>query len=499
MIAAPPAAPAPPPAQALVTMRPGASPAVLGAERSLLLPGSRTWIVRASGRGALGRLAGLPGVAAVEPDRVRLRDAAVDPLLAQQPYLPQIGWTAPAGPRRPLVAVLDTGVDGSTPDLRGRLAPGARSFVDGRPLVDRSGHGTHVAGLIAAATRNGIGIAGVANARLLVVKIANAQGQATTATLVRGLRYAVERRARIVNVSFGGSGFSRLEQQAILEATRAGVLVVAAAGNSGRSGNPREFPGAYRHVLTVGATRSDGTAILDSTRGPQVAIAAPGKGLLSTARRGRYARRTGTSMATALVSGAAARLLAQRPGLTGSQLRALLIDTATDIAPPGRDDATGWGQLDLRAALAAPTPAPDGPEPNDDPAQALRTPEPLPGTGPGATVLRASVDSWSDPKDDYRVRLNAGDTLQVDALGAAGSDVDLVVWRPGAPAFRSGPEYVRRWLAAAALGPGETETLVYTATRSGIHTVEVQAASGRGRYRLEIRRSPGPAPRPPSV
>lgn len=448
---------------------------------------------------SLAGLRQLPGVADVEPDRVRTRTGRVDPFIPQQTYLRQIVWTPPTGRRRPLVAVLDTGADGRSRDLRDQIVPGlARSFIDGSPpLTDRSGHGTHVAGIIAAAAGNGVGVAGVANARLLIVKVADAQGRATTSTLVRGIRYAVAQGARIINLSFGGAGYSKLEQDTILEARRAGALVIAAAGNSGSAGSPREYPGAYRHVLTVAAARPDGDPILDSTRGPQVAIAAPGKRVLSTLPNGRYGRRTGTSMAAAVVSGAAARLLAARPGLDASQLRSLLLDHARDVGSPGRDDGTGWGIIDLRAALTAPTPRRDGPEPNDDPALARRFPDLDPGAATGSVTVEASVEQWADPKDDNRISAGTGDTLDIEVHSLTDEDLDLVVWRPDAPAFAPGPEYTRRWLAAAALGPGTSEVLRYTATEPGVHTIEVQAGAGRGRYRLTVRRTAAPPVLPP--
>jgi len=464
-----------------------------------LLPGSRTWVVRLRPGVTLRGLRRLPGVADVEPDRVRIRSGRVDPLVEQQTHLRQIAWTPPIGRRRPLIAVLDTGVDGRVRDLRDQIVSDlARSFIDESPaLTDRSGHGTHVAGIIAAASGNGIGVAGIAHARLLIVKVADEQGRATTSTLVRGIRYAVARGARIINLSFGGAGFSKLEQDTILDARRAGALVVAAAGNSGGAGSPREYPGAYRHVLTVAAVRSDGDAILDSTRGPQVAIAAPGKRVFSTLPNGRYGRRTGTSMAAAVVSGAAARLLAVRPGLDPSQLRSILLDSARDVTAPGRDDSTGWGVLDLRAALAAPVPRRDGFEPNDDPPQARRSPELDPGTATGQVTVEANVEQWADPKDDYRVQVAVGDTLEVDVQSHADQDLDLVIWRPRAPAFAPGSGYTRRWLAAAALAPGNSEALSYTATEAGVHTVEVQGTTGRGRYRLTVRRSAAPPALPP--
>lgn len=447
---------------------------------------------RGEGAAALRSLA---GVIAVEPDRERRRLGTDDPMLPAQAHLAQIHWTPQLGARRPLVAVLDTGADGRSPDLRGAIRVDlARSFVDDAPLTDRAGHGTHVAGLIAATTGNGLGVAGVSNARLMIVKIADAQGRASTSTLVRGIRAAIASGAKVINVSFGGSGFSKVEQSAILDARRAGVLVVAAVGNSGQTGNPREFPGAYRHVLTVAATRPDGQAIVESTRGPQVALAAPGKRILSTAPRGRFGRRTGTSMATAIVSGAAARLLARRPSLDVSQVRSILVSSAFDVGAPGRDDQTGWGRLDLAAALATPPPVKDSSEPNDDAVQARRWPELLKGTA--EATVDATVEEYADGKDDYRVEMAVGDTLQIDVTGG-GSDLDLVVWRPGAPAFVDSPAYRRDWVAAIALGPGTTETLRYTATTAGFHSVEVQGASGRGPYHLVVRRIAAPPSPPP--
>lgn len=474
---------------------------MLGRQRQRLYAGGNVWIVGLDADRHLGDLRRLPGVMAVEPDRERRRmgDGA-DPLVAAQSHLTQIAWTPQTEARRPLVAVLDTGAHADSADLRDAIRRDlSRSFVDDEPLRDTSGHGTHVAGLIAATAGNGIGGAGVSRARLMIVKVADAQGRASTATLVRGIRAAVASGAKIVNLSFGGTGFSQVEQNAILEARRKGVLVVAAAGNSGQVGNSQEFPGAYRHVLTVGAIGADGQAIVESTRGPQVALSAPGRKILSTAPRGRFARRTGTSMATAIVSGAAARVLARRPKLDVSQLHAILVSSGSDVGKPGRDDDTGWGRVDLAAALATSAPSKDRSEPNDDAAQAAKWPELLPGGAAGEAVVDATLEHYSDAKDNYRISLANGDTVAVDATGPIGSDLDLVIWRPGAPAFATGPGYVRDWLATSALGPGRTETLRYTAAESGVFSVEVQSAAGRGPYRLTVRRGTPTSPIPPAV
>ena len=157
-------------------------------------------------------------------------------------------------------------------------------------------------------------------------------------------------------------------------------MVVAAGNDGGASGGP-EYPGAYRQVLTVGAVGRTDRVLPISERGPQVAIAAPGKDIASVPPRALpgvpavgLVERTGTSMAAAVVSGAAARLFALHPRWSAQRVRAALLGTARDVPPSGADLSTGAGVLDLAAALAAPPPPPEDPEPNDDTALAARTP-----------------------------------------------------------------------------------------------------------------------------
>ena len=421
-----------------------------------------------------------------------------DPQAPAQRHLTQIGWTPPpAHGRRPLVAVLDTGVDAGAPDLAGAIAPGGRSFLPGRrdPGVDPDGHGTHVAGIIAALSGNGIGGSGVAAARVLPVVIADGTGSTTTTSLVRGVRYAAARGARVINISFGGRGYSRAEQDAIDSAVRQGALVVAAAGNSGARGGA-EYPGAYRHVLAVGALSRSGGPIPASTRGTQVALAAPGQDVLSIASgvAGRggdgLVARTGTSMAAAVVSGAAARVIARRPGLSAQQVWAILEETARDVPPGGPDVGTGAGALDLAAALAAAPPPAEDPEPNDDPRLAARTPPLVTGRGPAAAAVTGRVGSHGDPRDGFRVVLRAGQALTAELTGPAAADLDLALWRPGTPARRRGPEFSRAWLSGASLGPASDERLTVAAPAGGVYTLEVQGARGAARYTLTARRGP---------
>lgn len=432
-----------------------------------------------------------PPPAVVAPTPRTGRDT--DPQTPLQAHLASIRWTPPpAGGRRPLVAVLDTGVDGRAPDLAGVLAPGGRSFLREQPDPDRDpdGHGTHVAGLIGAVSGNGVGGSGVAAARVLSIVIADGEGRTSTSSLVRGLRYAAARGARVINVSFGGEGYSRAEQDAIDRAVRAGALVVAAAGNSGMGAAGPEYPGAYRHVLTVGALGADGRPLPVSARGPQVALSAPGEDVLSTAPAGTAALvpRSGTSMAAAIVSGAAARIIAARPALSAQRVRALLEATAVDVAPAGRDVGAGAGALDLAAALAAPSPPPEDPEPNDDTALAARTAPLMRAGGALAASVRGRVGSYDDPRDGFRVPLREGQRLEISLAGPAAADLDVVLWRPGTPARRRVPSFARAWIAGASLGPDSDERLAVTAPAGGVYTVEVQGSRGSAAYALTARR-----------
>ena len=441
-----------------------------------------------------------PPSPAIAVERQVAPAARPDPLLAQQGFLAQIGWTPPdpAG-RRPLVAVLDTGIDASDPDLAGVVLTGAvRSFVPGIAggAADPEGHGTHVAAIIGARAGNGVGGAGVAAARILPVTIADGDGNTTPSALVQGLRYASARGARVINISFGGRGYSRAEQDAIDAAVRAGALIVVAAGNDGGASGGPEYPGAYRQVLTVGAVGRTGRALALSERGPQVAIAAPGKGIASVPPRALpgiaavgLVRKTGTSMAAAIVSGAAARLFALHPRWSAQQVRAALLVTARDVPPAGPDVSTGAGVLDLAAALAAPAPPPEDPEPNDDTVLAQGTPAILTATRASA-VVPGRTGSLSDPRDGFRVELRAGErlTAQLRATGTTGADLDLALWLPGTPAGRRGPAFGRTWLAASSLGPTADERIDVVAPTTGMFTLEVQGLRGESPYVLSVQR-----------
>lgn len=416
---------------------------------------------------------------------------APDPLRNGQTYLNQIRWTpAPLGRQGPLVAVLDTGVDAASPDLVGAVSQGARSFASGAgpANTDAGTHGTQVAGIIAATADNGVGITGISRSPVLAVKIAGNDGRAETSALVRGIRYAVARKARILNISFEGGTRSAVEQDAIDYAVRRGVIVVVASGNAGT--RRLEYPGAYRQVVSVAAVDETDVRLDSSTRGPQVTLAAPGGNVLSTLPGGQYGQASGTSFAAAVVSGVAARVWAARPDLTASQVVEIVERTARDVGPRGWDDQTGAGVVDLAAALKAAPAASDSAEPNDEPRKALRTATALPRTRMSATV-NGRVSRWRDPSDGYRVVLSAGDVFTAQLNGPVGTDMDLRLWRPGTPTLRRSKAFARTWQAAGSFGPASQESLRFTVATSGVYTIEVDGGGGAGPYRLTLSRSRG--------
>jgi subtilisin family serine protease len=270
------------------------------------------------------------------------------------------------------VAIVDSGIDLSHPDLVPNLwtNPGeiagngvdddgngyvddvhGYDFVggDGTPQ-DENGHGTHVAGIVAARGGNGIGVAGVAwRARLMAVRVLDAGARGTTTTVAEGIRYAVANGARIINLSLAGPAPSGDLENAIADARAHGVLVVVAAGNDGRdlAGAP-SYPAAYPedNVLGVAATAPGGGLADISDFGAGADLAAPGEDILSTALGGGYEWRTGTSMAAPAVTGALVLLAAARPDLDAAGLRGALLGSTRRGGLP-----VETGALDAAAAL----------------------------------------------------------------------------------------------------------------------------------------------------
>ena len=251
------------------------------------------------------------------------------------------------------IAVIDSGIDTSHPELAGRIASSfdALGSKEGPHL-----HGTSVASTIVAHGR----LMGAApSSRLLAIRAFGAQDNAaqdssadsTSFVVIKSLDYAVANRAQIINMSFAGPKDKAIERSLAAAAAK-GIVLIAAAGNAGIK-SPPLFPAADRNVIAVSATDQSDRLFSASNRGKYVAISAPGVDILSAAPDGKYQILSGTSLSAAYVSGVAALMISRSPDIASSEVRATLLSTARDLGPPGRDDQFGAGQVDALSAVSA--------------------------------------------------------------------------------------------------------------------------------------------------
>jgi thermitase len=226
-----------------------------------------------------------------------------------------------------LVAVLDTGIDEQHEDLAGKVV-GSVNFTDSQTASDRLGHGTHVAGIIAATANNGIGIVGAApNARLLNVKIADDKGMVWASTVAKGIIWAVDNGAKIINMSLAIPAATPALEEAVNYAWSKGVVIIAAAGNTGSS--VPTYPASCPNVIAVAATDINGSLWERSNHGDWVSAYAPGAEIYSALPGNSYGYKSGTSMATAYVTAVAALTLsivtdADGDGLVNDEVTAVL-------------------------------------------------------------------------------------------------------------------------------------------------------------------------------
>ncbi len=264
-------------------------------------------------------------------------------------------WDYTTGSASIMIAILGTGVDRYHPDLAGKLLDGW-DFVnnDDDPSEDSLGLGTMQAGIAAAVTNNQLGIAGVSwGARLLPVKVIGADNVGKYATIVQGIRWAVDHKANIINMSFSGPAPPSLAmQEAMQYAIDKGVLPVASVGDTSASGTP--IPAALDGVLGVTGTDQQDVRLSSTATGPYVDVAAPGEDIVGTYWVGNvrgYALGLGTEFAAPQVSGVAALILSMNPYLTPLEVTDMIAKTARDLGPAGPDQEYGYGLVDAEAAV----------------------------------------------------------------------------------------------------------------------------------------------------
>jgi subtilisin family serine protease len=342
-----------------------------------------------------------PGVLYAEPSyRMERADVPADPLYTKEAtYLQAVhapeAWDIEKGRASVLVAVLDTGIDLTHPDLQGRIWTNPREIagngidddsdgciddvhgcafvsdpvgecderVDGN-VSDDLGHGTFVSGIIAADGGNGQGMVGVARGvTLLPVKVLDCIGAGNSIAVAEGILYAAQQGARVLNISLGGATDSAILREAVRIAhDQYGALVVAAVGNTGQSGVA--YPARYPQVLAVGAAALDATKRASfSTSGPEVDVVAVGQGIIGTVpkascaqflpclQQGPYAAGDGTSFSAPQVTGLVALMLSRTPTLRPDALLQVIKATAEAVPPGDRPDWAGSGRINMLKAL----------------------------------------------------------------------------------------------------------------------------------------------------
>ena len=462
---------------------------------------------------------------------VRAGFTPTDPLVPRQYYLAQDHAFDAFGPELPVVnpvriAIIDSGIDGGHPEFPRQRIWQARSWVGGSALTDEEGHGTFVAGEIAAAINNNEGIAGMAfPAQLVIAKIARSDQTIDVRDEAQAIRWAVSVGARVINLSIGGlrnpfnprvDTFSKVEAAAIEYAVRRGVVLVAAVGNSDEAPQTpwpyASYPAALPHVIGVSALSPTGNVPNFSDRDRIYNdVSAPGQEIYSTLPRAltsfrplcmnqgysdcgpdEFRHAAGTSFAAPQVTAAAAVLFALKPTLQADQVVNILERSATDVnaangcrsCPLLRDSLSGWGRLDVSKAVAALDgilPLPDRFEPNDDAGtQSVKLTA-------AVTTVKATIDFWDDQIDVYRVYLRKGQRLRLTLDGPAGATSNLLLWKPGTKRV----DDLRRQnlRAAQSIGPGASHRLGYRSPKKGWYYVEVKVATrGAGPYLLTLTR-----------
>lgn len=274
-----------------------------------------------------------------------------DPDFSKQWHLSKIdmpaAWDITKGSKNVAVAILDTGVDPSHPDLAGKLVAGYNFYNNNNDWSDICGHGTYVAGTAAAITSNNLGVAGVAwENSIIPIRIADPNCYGSYSAIAKGIVYAADNGARAANISFRVFNGATFTDAAKYMYDKGGWVVVS-GGNTGVFENYSENP----YVISVGATDTSDNIAPFSSYGPYIDFAAPGIGIYTTSKGGSYAYVSGTSFSAPITAGVIASMFSANPGLTSNQVHAILKQSAVDLGASGYDNYFGWGRIDAAGAL----------------------------------------------------------------------------------------------------------------------------------------------------
>jgi len=300
----------------------------------------------------------LPGVEFAEPNyKLEINATPNDYYYLKQWYLPEVNlpkaWNSFSTKHEIKVAVIDSGVDASHPELAGKVLKGYDFVNNDSNPADDNGHGTSVAGIIAAISNNQEGLAGInQNVKIIPIKISNSKGEATVENAVKGINYAIQQDADIINMSYGSSYYSDIESEALWKAFDQGITLIAAAGNN-KSSEPF-YPASYTPVISVSSTNKVKTLSSFSNRGDVIDVAAPGEEIYTLHLNKGYAVKDGTSFSAPIVSGIASLLKSKDPTLSPTY-----IEWALDLgASNGKwKPDTGYGIVDAYRSLQASYPS----------------------------------------------------------------------------------------------------------------------------------------------
>ena len=337
-----------------------------------------------------------------------------------------MAWDTTMGDPSVLVAVIDTGIDWDHPDLAANYVALGYDWVNNDPdPMDDHGHGTHCAGVIAAVLNNGIGIAGLAQVRIMAEKGLDSRGSGRSDELANAIVHAVDQEADILSVSWGSYAKSTVLHEAMKYAYDHGVLVIGAAGNDAIS--VKHYPAAYDEVVAVTATDESDNPAEFTNFGDWVEVAAPGVHIYSTVWDDSYAYMSGTSMSAPHVSGVAALIWSQFPSMTRDQVRAQLRYTSDDLGDPCFDVYYGYGRVNARKAVE------QAPSDHDVLVLSLKIPSYVRLGYPAvinATILNMGTSDESDITVQLLVNGSVVDSKAVGLLVSGASTSVSYSWMP---------------------------------------------------------------------